>query len=520
MDIISEVNKALYRPLKNGYQYDKLIPKFQNSVHHFDKENDDSNTYDTLQFMQQWTVKYYKQLEKVAPFLKGATLQQTVSNIYKWLYSHFQYNIDTNVQKLFAPSSAWYYRKKGIDCKSYSVLASCLLLNLDIPHSFRKVKLRGSNNWGHVYVIVHTNSSYYVIDATTHDNKEVNYNEKYDLSMSGLTHIGLASPLEENHNQMYFDNAYDYQMLACSCQDQNPIHYLAASEEGSDVNFDWISKLFKDLNLSKLFDSIKCWGGTAFDANRLQALIPEITKYFLSIIAKYNKAIEEKRFEEVHKIYTEYWLKRNALILTYITKFREGWNPCSNASFEFLLSFLDNKIWKVLGLAFEKHIVTYFEIGPDRIPYNFTHYANSQDYFDGVYLWGTHLGVNIVASEHSYSVNNKPKTEAIPAFIITTEIESALNSDVASSSINLASVMQTLLTTAPIIFSILGTGDGTSGNTTGDFENTGGSGTTDYPNTPKVSKAGFGTAAGVVMVLAAGAYMLKGDDKTKTVANV
>ena len=74
MDIISEVNKALYRPLKNGYQYDKLIPKFQNSVHHFDKENNDSNTYDTLQFMQQWTLQYYKQLENFGTILVAYTI--------------------------------------------------------------------------------------------------------------------------------------------------------------------------------------------------------------------------------------------------------------------------------------------------------------------------------------------------------------------------------------------------------------------------------------------------------------
>jgi hypothetical protein len=132
-------------------------------------------------------------------------LQETVNNIYSFLYNHFQYKIDAQLQNLYAISAAWHFRDKGFDCKTYSVLASSILQTLQIPHAFRMVKQGGEkpNDWSHVYVVVPNGNSHYVIDATIHSNHEVSYTQKYDYNME---HRGLASPLK------------NFNGLGCACQ--------------------------------------------------------------------------------------------------------------------------------------------------------------------------------------------------------------------------------------------------------------------------------------------------------------
>lgn len=200
---MSSIDALLHRTLRSGSQFEGLIPPYQGSEHNFDKETDNSNTYDTLRFMAQWSNKYAYQMKRIAPLLKGATIQETVNNIYQFLYSHFQYKLDGSLQNLYSPSAAWHFRKSGFDCKTYSLLASILLQNLKIPHSFRMVQQLGimPGEWSHVYVIVPDKNIEYVIDATTHNNKQVSFTKKHDYVMK---HLGLASPYTSG--------------LGCACQ--------------------------------------------------------------------------------------------------------------------------------------------------------------------------------------------------------------------------------------------------------------------------------------------------------------
>lgn len=202
------VDSQLYRPLKSGQEFERLIPAYKGVGYKFDKKKDNSTTYDTLRFMAQWANKYAYQMSKVAPILKAGTLQQTVNNIYSFLYWHFQYKLDGEMQKLYSPSAAWHFRKTGFDCKTYSILASTILQNLQIPHSFRMIQQAGimPGEWSHVYVIVPNGNNYYTIDATTHNNKEVSFTKKHDHIMK---HIGLAAP---------FTGYEAFNGLGCACQ--------------------------------------------------------------------------------------------------------------------------------------------------------------------------------------------------------------------------------------------------------------------------------------------------------------
>ena len=182
------VNMMLHRKLELGSQYSRLIPNYLSIRHSFELPADYSDTYDTLEFMAFWTNEYASQFQKVANVLKGKNVLETVKNNYNFLYKHFQYKIDESLQQIYAPSAAWHFRKVGFDCKTFSVLAMALLLCQNIEASFVKVKLPGSNDWGHVYVQVPYQDSYLIIDATTHDNKEVDFIEKHEFNMKNLKH--------------------------------------------------------------------------------------------------------------------------------------------------------------------------------------------------------------------------------------------------------------------------------------------------------------------------------------------
>jgi len=217
------IDAQLYRTLKSGSQFEGLIPAYQGSEYNFDKEADNSNTYDTLRYMAQWSNKYAYQMKRIAPLLKGESIQETVNNIYQFLYSHFQYKLDGSLQNLYSPSAAWHFRKTGFDCKTYSLLASCILQNLNIKHSFRMVQQAGimPGKWSHVYVIVPDKNIEYVIDATTHTNKQVSYTKKHDYNMK---HLGLASP-------------YNSGLLGCACQGTPLGLGASANLENSIGNF-------------------------------------------------------------------------------------------------------------------------------------------------------------------------------------------------------------------------------------------------------------------------------------------
>lgn len=195
MDDIKTVNALLYRPLKEGKKYDKYFPNVGCKPTFLGN----GDTYKTINEMKKIALKYRSQTSKISKLLTGPTIKATCDNIYQFLYDHLQYSADGSDQYLKSPACAWKTRKQGIDCKSYSVFASTILLNLGIPHVIRKVIQPSSpGRWSHVYVIVKHKGKELIIDSTTHDNKEVHYVQKNDLIMPNLAHYGLNAPSQQS----------------------------------------------------------------------------------------------------------------------------------------------------------------------------------------------------------------------------------------------------------------------------------------------------------------------------------
>lgn len=259
-----DFNKVLKRPIKAGLENQNLFPKYEKKIFHFEKNSEESDVYDTLKFMSEWATKFAHQSNKIAPMLRGESYEEMVKLIYSFEYQNFQYRLDNEIQILHSPASAVAYRYEGFDCKSYSVLASTILQCLGIPHYFKMVKQPGlrsvtkpkewlinPNYWSHVYVTVPINkNNYLVIDATTHDNKEVQFTEAYEYKVD-MKHVGLYSP------NIYAKNS----ALGCSCG-------------GSKLGTPQINILPQAIsNLHKFLDAIEAQGVPREISNRILMLV-------------------------------------------------------------------------------------------------------------------------------------------------------------------------------------------------------------------------------------------------------
>jgi len=199
-----KISSVLNRKLKDGKEYDKLMPRVSCTT----TPLGDGDTFFTVDRMKDWIEKFSYQTEKIALQLKGRTVEETANNIYNFLYNHVQYKADGQLQQLRSPACTWAQRKEGVDCKSYSVFASSILSNLGITHAIRQVRQAYyyPDEFTHVYVVVYkdqsrkehnSNAPTFLIDATKHENTEVNYLEKIDIQMGNLKHVGLNAPQDE-----------------------------------------------------------------------------------------------------------------------------------------------------------------------------------------------------------------------------------------------------------------------------------------------------------------------------------
>ena len=194
---LATVNKALYRKVKTHTKYDRYFTNTPCKSTYLGK----FTTTGGMQQMVEWALKYKDFSKEISKVLKGQNLNQTVANIYQFLYDHVQYQADGYDQQLRSPSCTWNSRLEGIDCKSYSVFASTILINLNIPHSFRKVKQPSEpQRWSHVYVKITSGNQTLIIDPTKGINTEVNYTQKEDMEVK-LPYYGLHGELPSVPNQ-------------------------------------------------------------------------------------------------------------------------------------------------------------------------------------------------------------------------------------------------------------------------------------------------------------------------------
>ena len=190
------LNQALYRELRSDYPQD-IFPKVACKR----TELGDGDTFFSVKQIVTTINNYFYQCEKIAKLLKGKSLLISCQNVHQFLYSHFQYRADSDVQQLRSPACSWVQRYIGIDCKSYTILAGAILKSMGYNSFVRQIKQPYSlypDDFSHVYLVVpisqednDLNKGYYVIDGTIPSMEETHFSEKSDEIVLSMKHIGL-----------------------------------------------------------------------------------------------------------------------------------------------------------------------------------------------------------------------------------------------------------------------------------------------------------------------------------------
>lgn len=206
-----QISNSLQRNIAAGYRYDGYYAHSNCSQNQLGK----GTTAHGMKTIAAWAKKHKHESTAIATSeFTGYSLAETTKRIHAFLFHHFQYEIDRETQRLKAPNCMWSSRQEGNDCKSFTLNASTILLNLGIKHYLRRTKQAGyyPSLFTHVYVVVPKDqkqgklkNGYYTIDGTINSMVELSYLKKDDTYMeeANLNYVGLSAPSCgcNNHNQ-------------------------------------------------------------------------------------------------------------------------------------------------------------------------------------------------------------------------------------------------------------------------------------------------------------------------------
>ncbi len=463
----TEETNWLRRELEPGDDFDQLLPKVTCEQNYLGE----GDTEFTVEQMAEWIRLYEWQTEKVARVLHRKFLKQTVSSIHDWLFDHLQYLADKKEQFLRSPACSWYSRRIGIDCKSYSIFASSLLLNMGISHYIRRIKQPGSNpnDWTHVYVVVpedqtfgNLDKGYYVIDGTLEIEDEPIYLQSDDLKMSNLPHFGLNAPSAPHLGQPGL----------------------------TGINISEIIKNFSWKKLSALTGAIDCIGGSALTDAGLKTWMDNIDIYFQGLVARINNGLQNNNFADVSAAVCEFYGNSKMFVQAAEVNLTEGWNSCTTNRCKAAikaLKFYRDTVGGLLKAYIADNYDSTGQQGTVDFPskdtekrYNFRFMSPKKDF--------------VIAEP---KINYVPKlTKSIPAFELTKYVVDQAN---AGQAINTETYLDTL-TSIIKVFTPPSSGSGSQAGSSGSAES--GSYTIDNTNNNNkdaTKTAGFGWVWGIII---------------------
>lgn len=455
---MNDFDIMLWRPVQDGKQFENLMP--QSSCNRVGSGS--GNTDFSIQEMKAVIIDHNSQTEKIAKVLAQSSLKGSVIAIKDFAYNHFQYKADGEDQLLRSPACSWYDRHNGIDCKSYSIIASCLLTNMNIVHYIRKIKQPGyaPTEWTHVYVIVPIDQEtgdlqkgHYCIDGTLQEDTEPRFIEKSDLYME---HFRLNGA----HNQA---------LNGISIKD-----------------------------VTSFISSLSCIGNSAYDRATLKADIAKITPFFDEMIASMNANIAAKNLAAFSEDAADFIGYSTLLLASYEKKLSEGWASCTTtnlkATIKLLKFYRDN-----VGGTLKAYLDTYFVKGTS------TNTALNSSILDNMQFWGNYVRPEATVSVTTYNYTAKPVE--IPKFEITPYVLDTLAS---GTPVDPIQFIQGLMTIAGSFGSNTNTGSGPYS------PNTGTGTTQDYNGSVTQKQAGFGVVGWVFVLLAGGYAINKFSGKKET----
>lgn len=443
-----DFDTMLYRDILPGHEFENLIPKTTCKK----VASGTGNTDLSIVQMKEMVNEFYPQMKKVAAVLQNSSLITTAEAIKDFGYHHFQYKADDEDQFLRSPACSWYDRKNGIDCKSYSILASCLLTNLGINHYIRKIKQPGfaPTEWTHVYVIVpldqqsnNLQNGYYTIDSTLLDDSEPAFIETKDEFMS-LPHYKL------NGGTGSFLSNFDLSSLG---------------------------------NLNSYVKNLLC-GDSAYTETQMKNVIIKIGDYYNELLSKINTSVASGDDVGFAKAINEFFGNSKLFVTASEKTKAKGWNKCTSERIE-----ANTKAFKfyrdTVGAALSIWLTDGFVKSP--LPETSVNYTN-ENLFDRYGFRFANATPIITVMEPQYYY--EPKAKTINAFQITPYVAEAANG---GTTINPLQLLQGLTN---VVGSFGPNSSGTPTDTTGTYtDETGGT-------PPPPITAGFGATGWILLAVA------------------
>lgn len=402
----------LQRTILYGSEYDALIPKTLCKGTSIGNGDTDFS----LRKMKEVIEKFNFQTEKIAHKFQKPTIEATVAAIKDFVYNHFQYRADTDVQFIRTPSCSWYQRHSGIDCKSYSIIASSILSNLDIPHALRKIKQPGYNptSWTHVYVVIPDttdNDNYYVIDGTLPEDEEPLFIDFKDLDI--MKHEMLNGAADGGNSgqtweQIYKGIGYAEQATAAGSKGGK----LLDLKNMRGRNF--VEKL---LNAAKCFNAAfppKPVAGRPAGAS-LQEAITRIQEHFENLAIRINEALSRRDMVQFNKTVAELRYSPKMFFDAYRKKQQDDYHACTNANINVAVDAL--YFYETIGVAaLDAWLNTYFVSNGT----NGNIKMNSNDYLGIDHFFFSFNSVPIYVDKPVTAYTTKPLSyDPIKAFVLT-----------------------------------------------------------------------------------------------------
>lgn len=385
----------LYRPIADGKEFNNLIPKPTEAKKTLVGDGDTSFS---IKKMVDTVLKYNSQLEKVAKKLQSSSLTDSIDNVKDFIYNHFQYKADLEDQLLRSPSYAWHIdRYDGIDCKSYSILASCLFTQMGILHYIRRIKQPSfaPTEWTHVYVVVPVDQKsgdlkkgYYTVDGTLYDDYEPEFIEKNDTIVK---HYVLNAPSKG----------------------------LGLGIFGFDIT------RINSFSINNLMHLVTCAGGSAYTQNGLNIHLKAVNDYYNNIIDRINNSIETADRVSFNNLVNEFKGNSNLFVKAAELKASQNYNQCTEDRIKVNLDAF--KFFRdTVGSVFEVWLNDNFiKSAMPTTSITYTNEGIDQKY--GFVFVGSTTLVSHLEPKFDY----QPKPKAVPKFQITPYVETSTNNNTA-----------------------------------------------------------------------------------------
>lgn len=135
------------------------LPTYKDKPFSGKKDNAHVSVYDTLKEIEFIAQNRSYQTEKLANYLRANNLENTLSNIFDFLYTHVQYVQDSDTAEQVRTPLRLLADQQG-DCDCYTAFIACVLTNLGVPFYLKMTDYGMTDDFGqavgyqHVYIAV------------------------------------------------------------------------------------------------------------------------------------------------------------------------------------------------------------------------------------------------------------------------------------------------------------------------------------------------------------------------------